>query len=96
MNRRHFRSLIDINTQEFMRIIQKAIEYKEFDKKDVIPKKYDNKTLAMIFRKNSTRTRVSFETAMFKLISVINRIDNIDIFLIMLISIIISTLASRF
>ena len=67
MNRRHFRSLIDINTQEFIRIIQKAIEYKEFDKKDVIPKKYDNKTLAMIFRKNSTRTRVSFETAMFKL-----------------------------
>tara|TARA_B100000035_G_scaffold312652_1_gene324597 strand:- start:670 stop:1587 length:918 start_codon:yes stop_codon:yes gene_type:complete len=67
MNKRHFRSLIDINTQEFIRIIQKAIEYKEFDKKDAITKKFDNKTLAMIFKKNSTRTRVSFETAMFKL-----------------------------
>ena len=32
MNNRHFRSLIDINTQEFIRIIHKAIEYKKLDK----------------------------------------------------------------
>ena len=67
MNKRDFKSLIDINTQEFKRIIQQAIEYKELDKKHLIPRKYVNRTLAMIFKKNSTRTRVSFETAMYKL-----------------------------
>ena len=67
MNKRDFRSLIDINSQELMRIIQQAIEYKELDKKHSVPRKYVNRTLAMIFKKNSTRTRVSFETAMYKL-----------------------------
>ena len=67
MNKRDFKSLIDINSQEFKRIIQKAIEYKELDKKHSIPRTYVNRTLAMIFKKNSTRTRVSFETAMYKL-----------------------------
>ena len=67
MNKRDFKSLIDINTQEFKRIIQQAIEYKELDKNHSIPRTYENRTLAMIFKKNSTRTRVSFETAMYKL-----------------------------
>ena len=67
MNKRDFKSLIDINTQEFKRIIEQAIEYKELDKKHSIPRTYVNRTLAMIFKKNSTRTRVSFETAMYKL-----------------------------
>ena len=67
MNKRDFKSLIDINTQELKRIIQQAIEYKELDKKHSIPRTYVNRTLAMIFKKNSTRTRVSFETAMYKL-----------------------------
>ena len=67
MNKRDFKSLIDVNTQEFKRIIQQAIEYKELDKKHSIPRTYVNRTLAMIFKKNSTRTRVSFETAMYKL-----------------------------
>ncbi len=67
MNKRDFKSLIDINTQEFKRIIQQAIEYKELDKIHSIPRTYVNRTLAMIFKKNSTRTRVSFETAMYKL-----------------------------
>ena len=67
MNKRDFKSLIDINSQEFKRIIQKAIEYKELDKKHSVPRAYVNRTLAMIFKKNSTRTRVSFETAMYKL-----------------------------
>ena len=67
MNKRDFKSLIDINTQEFKRIIQQAIDYKELDKKHSIPRTYENRTLAMIFKKNSTRTRASFETAMYKL-----------------------------
>tara|TARA_B100001248_G_scaffold40659_1_gene26122 strand:- start:1416 stop:2333 length:918 start_codon:yes stop_codon:yes gene_type:complete len=67
MNKRDFKSLIDINAQEFKRIIQQAIEYKSLDKKHSVPRTYVNRTLAMIFKKNSTRTRVSFETAMYKL-----------------------------
>ena len=67
MDKRDFKSLIDINAQEFKRIIQQAIDYKELDKKHSVPRIYVNTTLAMIFKKNSTRTRVSFETAMYKL-----------------------------
>ena len=67
MNKRDFRSLIDINTQEFLKIIQRAIDFKELDKLNKIPRPFLNRTLAMIFKKNSTRTRVSFETAMYKL-----------------------------
>ena len=67
MNKRDFKSLIDINTQEFLKIIQRAIDFKELDKLNKISRPFLNKTLAMIFKKNSTRTRVSFETAMYKL-----------------------------
>lgn len=64
---RHLRSLMDINTNEFISIIEKAIEYKKLDQLNQIPREYTNKVLAMIFKKNSTRTRVSFESAMYKL-----------------------------
>jgi len=67
MNNRHFKSLIDINSNEFIDIINKAIEFKKLDIQNKVPSTFSNKTLVMIFKKNSTRTRVSFETAMFKL-----------------------------
>ncbi len=67
MNNRHFRSLIDINSNEFKDIINKSIEFKNLDINNKVPASFLNKTLVMIFKKNSTRTRVSFETAMYKL-----------------------------
>ena len=67
MNNRHFRSLIDINSNEFLDIIDKSIEFKNLDAKNEIPNIFPKKILVMIFKKNSTRTRVSFETAMSKL-----------------------------
>ena len=67
MNNRHFRSLIDINSKEFLDIIDKSIEFKNLDAKNEIPNIFSKKILVMIFKKNSTRTRVSFETAMSKL-----------------------------
>ena len=65
MNRiRHFRSLLDINKKEFIKILERAIELKNEAAKGIINTSLKNKTMAMIFKKNSTRTRVAFEAAM--------------------------------
>lgn len=61
---RHFRSLLDINKQEFIRIIKRSIELKKEVAAGTVNKSLSGKTMAMIFKKNSTRTRVAFETAM--------------------------------
>ncbi len=61
---RHFRSLQDLNTQEFLQIISRASALKQMVREGVEHEYLKNKTLAMIFEKSSTRTRVSFETGM--------------------------------
>jgi len=61
---RHFRSLLDINKQEFIRIIERSIELKKEASAGIINNSLSGKTMAMIFKKNSTRTRVAFEAAM--------------------------------
>ena len=61
---RHFKSLLDINKSEFIRIIERSIEFKKESQKNILNNSLQNKTMAMIFKKNSTRTRVAFETAM--------------------------------
>ena len=64
---RHFKSLLDINKKEFLRIIERAIALKKDSQNNVHHNMLHNKTMAMIFKKNSTRTRVAFETAMNKM-----------------------------
>ena len=64
---RHFKSLLDINKNEFIRIIERSIEFKKESQKNIFNNSLQNKTMAMIFKKNSTRTRVAFETAMVTL-----------------------------
>ena len=61
---RHFKSLLDINKKEFLRIIDRAIQLKKEAAKGITNNLLAHKTMAMIFKKNSTRTRVAFETAM--------------------------------
>ena len=61
---RHFKSLLDINKKEFIRIIERSIQLKNEAKQGIANNSLSNKTMAMIFKKNSTRTRVAFETAM--------------------------------
>ncbi|MDH3693600.1 MAG: ornithine carbamoyltransferase [Gammaproteobacteria bacterium] len=61
---RHFLSLADLNAQELHGIIDRAIELKRMLSADEHYEPLRNKTLAMVFEKSSTRTRVSFETAM--------------------------------
>lgn len=61
----HLINFKDLTGQQLMEIIDKAVEVKRN------PEKYrnalDGKSLAMIFQKTSTRTRVSFEVAMTQL-----------------------------
>jgi len=64
---RHFLTLNDINRDELQHIIQRAIELKALQKANTAPEVFKNKVLAMIFEKNSTRTRVSFESGMAQL-----------------------------
>ena len=64
---RHFLTLADFSKQEILEILDIAKSLK----KDLKAGKYSNllerKTLGMIFEKNSTRTRVSFETGIYQL-----------------------------
>ncbi len=62
MNPRHFISLLDLSSDEFRALIQRAIELKNNRDPSFQPLK--GQVLAMIFEKSSTRTRISFETGM--------------------------------
>lgn len=63
---RHFLTLKDLSSQELQRLIKRAIELKQMHKADEVYEPMKNKVLAMIFEKSSTRTRVSFESAMIQ------------------------------
>ena len=59
--------LLDLSKEDIVHILNTADQLK-YDQNHRIPHDYlRGKTLAMIFEKNSTRTRVSFETGMFQL-----------------------------
>lgn len=61
---RHFLTLKDLTSDELQQLITRAIELKRLHKAGEIYQPLKNKVLAMIFDKSSTRTRVSFESAM--------------------------------
>jgi len=64
---RHFLTLKDFTKEEILEIIDIGLEIKKNLKSKIYNKELENQTLAMIFEKSSTRTRVSFETGMFQL-----------------------------
>ena len=64
---RHFLTLKDFSKDEILEIITIGLEIKKNLKAGIYKKELENQTLAMIFEKSSTRTRVSFETGMFQL-----------------------------
>ena len=61
---RHFLTLKDLSPAELGQLIARATELKKMHKAGEIYQPLKNKVLAMIFEKSSTRTRVSFESAM--------------------------------
>ena len=62
-----FLTLDEISKNELTKIIDLAIKLKKEQKKNKQKPLLKNKTLAMIFQKPSTRTRVSFEIGMYQL-----------------------------
>lgn len=61
---RHFLTLRDLRPDELNTLIHRAIELKQMHQRGEVYQPLKNKVLAMIFEKSSTRTRVSFESAM--------------------------------
>ena len=64
MKTRHFLWLPDLSADELHALIDRAIELKKCLHAGQNDQIFKGKVLAMIFEKSSTRTRVSFETAM--------------------------------
>ena len=59
---RHFLTLKDLSKEELKRILLRAAQLKEEQRKNILYQPFIGKVMAMIFEKSSTRTRVSFET----------------------------------
>lgn len=64
---RHFLTLRDYTKEEILEIIDLALDIKREQKAKKAHPYLAGQTLAMIFEKSSTRTRVSFEVGMFQL-----------------------------
>jgi len=63
---RHFLTLKDLSSAELKQLINRASELKTMHHNGEIYQPLKNQVLAMIFEKSSTRTRVSFESAMIQ------------------------------
>jgi ornithine carbamoyltransferase len=64
---KHLLTLADLAREEFEAFFKRAVELKEKQKKGIAKPKLAGKSLGLLFDKPSTRTRVSFETAMIQL-----------------------------
>ncbi len=66
MDPKHFLTLLDVQPEVLEKLLMRATELKRMHKKGLIYEPFRNKVLGMIFEKSSTRTRVSFESAMIQ------------------------------
>lgn len=64
---KHFLQLLDCSAEEITTLLNQADQLKYEHKQGIPHEKLKGKTLAMIFQKSSTRTRVSFEAGMVQL-----------------------------
>jgi ornithine carbamoyltransferase len=63
----HLLSIADLSYSDIINLIDTASDLKEKRKRGKTTDELKNKTLAMLFEKSSTRTRISFEVAMTEL-----------------------------
>ncbi len=64
---KHLLKLLDLTKEEIIELLNLADQLKYEKKNNIQHKRLEGKTLAMIFQKSSTRTRVSFEAGMYQL-----------------------------
>ncbi|MDP3479691.1 MAG: ornithine carbamoyltransferase [Desulfoprunum sp.] len=64
---RHLLSLHDFSKEELVSFIERALQLKKERNQGVVHQQLAGKTIGLIFEKPSTRTRVSFEAAMYGL-----------------------------
>jgi ornithine carbamoyltransferase len=60
-------TLLDLTKNDFQNLFQRASELKKRHQKGILDQPLTGKSLGLIFEKPSTRTRISFETAMIQL-----------------------------
>jgi len=67
LSKKYLTSIEDLTVEEILNLIEHAIEFKKNKDGNSSNQSLSGKTLALMFEKPSTRTRLSFETAMFQL-----------------------------
>ena len=65
--KRDFLTILDLSSEEIDALLRRTSTLKEDFKKNKLKPTLEGKTLGLIFNKPSTRTRVSFEVAMYQL-----------------------------
>ena len=65
--KKDFLKLTDLTKVEVLELLKKAAELKKFKAEGTTHQPLKGKSLGMVFNKNSTRTRISFEVGMFEL-----------------------------
>jgi len=63
-DRKHFLSIYDLSTDDVNRVIDHGLDLKRKHHQGVLEHALEGKAMAMVFRKPSLRTRMSFEMAM--------------------------------
>ena len=64
---KHLLKLSALTPKEILHILDVADEYKRLHKQGVDPKDLQGKAVALIFAKNSTRTRTSLEVGIYQM-----------------------------
>ena len=64
---KHLQSLEDFNKDELQAFLSRAALLKDESGRGVLHRQLEGKTIGLVFEKPSTRTRVSFEAAMYGL-----------------------------
>ena len=65
--RRHLLSVFDLEKDDILRMIERAGELKDLKKKGKSPRTLEGMSVGLLFEKQSTRTRLSFEAGLFDL-----------------------------